>query len=212
MKRLMTISAVGVLIIAASSAQADLMNNGDFETGDLTGWTVFTTTNGTVGGPSLPDVVLFDTNNDGTATNSARFNVGRVDYYAGGRRGGGIYQNVNVGAPGSYRLQADVAVASSYGNLDAGLFELLFDSIVVDSYDFGSISANDSDHALLAADLVGVTAGTHEVRIRMGRNFEIRDYTPRQYIDNVSLVPVPGAALLGMIGLGAVGVKLRKFA
>ena len=29
---------------------------------------------------------------------------------------------------------------------------------------------------------------------------------------HVSVVPVPGAILLGMLGLGAVGLKLRKFA
>ena len=31
-------------------------------------------------------------------------------------------------------------------------------------------------------------------------------------MDNFTVVPVPGAALLGILGLGAVGVKLRKFA
>ena len=31
-------------------------------------------------------------------------------------------------------------------------------------------------------------------------------------LDNVSVVPVPGAVLLGILGLSAVGVKLRKFA
>lgn len=32
------------------------------------------------------------------------------------------------------------------------------------------------------------------------------------YFDNISLVPAPGAVLLGMIGLGVAGLKLRKFA
>lgn len=31
-------------------------------------------------------------------------------------------------------------------------------------------------------------------------------------LDNVTLVPVPGAVLLGLLGLGAAGLKLRKFA
>lgn len=31
-------------------------------------------------------------------------------------------------------------------------------------------------------------------------------------LDNVSVVPVPGAVLLGILGLGAAGIKLRKFA
>jgi len=32
------------------------------------------------------------------------------------------------------------------------------------------------------------------------------------YFDDISFVPVPGAVLLGILGLGAVGVKLRKHA
>jgi hypothetical protein len=35
---------------------------------------------------------------------------------------------------------------------------------------------------------------------------------PDVYFDNISFVPVPGAVLLGMLGLGVAGVKLRKFA
>ena len=122
MKKLMAICAVCLVLV--SSAQADLITNGGFETGDLTGWTVFTTVNGTVGA-GMPDVVLFDTDDDSVASNSARFNVGRVDYYAGGRRGGGIYQNVNVTQPGTYQLQAYAAVLDNRGssNQDGGLFE-----------------------------------------------------------------------------------------
>ena len=210
MKKLMAICAVCLVLV--SSAQADLITNGGFETGDLTGWTVFTTVNGTVGA-GMPDVVLFDTDDDSVASNSARFNVGRVDYYAGGSRGGGIYQNVNVTQPGTYQLQAYAAVLDNRGssNQDGGLFELLFDGVVVDSHDFGSVELNVPEHALLSG-LVGVAAGVHEVRIRMGRNFISDDLTPWQYIDNVSLVPVPGAVLLGMLGLGVAGWRLRKYA
>jgi hypothetical protein len=31
-------------------------------------------------------------------------------------------------------------------------------------------------------------------------------------LDNLAIVPIPGAVLLGILGLGAVGIKLRKFA
>jgi hypothetical protein len=37
-------------------------------------------------------------------------------------------------------------------------------------------------------------------------------YTSRSGSADASVVPVPGAVLLGILGLGAVGVKLRKFA
>ena len=69
-----TVFAVGLLVPAA--ANADLISNGDFSTG-LTGWTVFTTANGTTGA-GLPDVVSFNTTGSG-ASNSAQFNVGEVN-------------------------------------------------------------------------------------------------------------------------------------
>lgn len=84
-----------------AESQTSLVN-GDFETGDLSGWTVFTTGNGTVGGPAYPKVVPFDTDNDGTASNSAQFLVGQVIFDPDEPEGGGIYQVVSLAAGERY--------------------------------------------------------------------------------------------------------------
>ena len=63
------VAALAVTLVASAAP----VPNGDFETGDLTGWTTFTTTNGTIGTPA---VVPFDTTGSG-ASNAAEFNVGR---------------------------------------------------------------------------------------------------------------------------------------
>jgi hypothetical protein len=210
MRRPTIVCTLVVLILAAGSAQADLVN-GNFETG-LTGWSVFTTVNGTVG-VGMPDTVLFDTNNDGIATSSARFNVGRLDFDAGGRSGGGIYQNVDITQAGAYQVQAYTAVLDNRGgsNGDGGLFELLFDGVVVDSFDYGAVTLDVAEHQLLAT-VMDVTVGLHDVRLRMGRNYLSSDVTPWQFIDDVSLtvVPVPAAVLLGLLGLSVAGARLRK--
>lgn len=63
--------------------------NGDFETGDFTGWTVFSEFPGEIGTPA---VVSFDTTGDAVPSLAARFQVGTSD--SGVFGGGGILQNV----------------------------------------------------------------------------------------------------------------------
>ena len=140
----------GLLVGGLLYAQVNLFANGDFETGNLSGWTQFTTANGTLGG-AYPKVVSFDTDGDGTPTMSAQFSVGQVTGGSKTWEGGGIYQAVDLVA-GDYDISVDIAAeGSNYGNGQAGKFELLVDGVVVDTYDFGPISANSTKRSLLAA-------------------------------------------------------------
>jgi len=142
--------------------------NGDFETGDLTGWTLFTTFNGTIGSDSLPHVVSFDTNNDGLATESARFRVGKVVSGVGDGEGGGLFQQVELSS-GDLTIEADIASFNISGaNGSGGYFELLLDGVVVDVHDFGFIERDTTEYSMLSS-LSAITAGTHEIRIRMTR-------------------------------------------
>ena len=172
---------VGVMLV---HAQVHPVVNGDFETGDLTGWTVFTTANGTLGA-GYPQVVLFDTNGDGTETYSAKFQAGRLSN-GGGHQGGGIFQDVNLSA-GEYTVTARAIAADAgtlFGNGSAGFFELLMDGVVVAKHNFGAIKADKT----LRADLTGfvtVAEGTHEIRFRITRPFTQNAITPTQFIDNI---------------------------
>ena len=177
----------GYLLGGLLYAQVNLFTNGDFETGDLSGWTQFTTGNGTMG-EGFPKVVLFDTNGDGTPTKSAQFSVGQVSSGTA-QEGGGVYQNVYLTA-GDYSLTVDIAGAddgTELGNGEAGLFELMLDGVVVDSYDFGAITSGATKHSLLAA-MPGVLEGDHEIRIRITRPVRQELSTVTQYLDNVVLI------------------------
>ena len=105
------------------------------------------------------------------------------------QEGGGVYQNVYLAAR-DYSLTVDIAAAddgTELGNGEAGLFELMLDGVVVDSYDFGAITSNATKHSLLAA-MPGVTEGNHEVRIRITRPVRQELSTVTQYLDNVVLI------------------------
>ena len=180
---------VGVMLV---HAQVNPVVNGDFETGDLTGWTVFTTANGTLGA-GYPQVILFDTNGDGTETYSAKFQAGRSSN--GGRHeGGGIFQDINLSA-GEYTVSANAIAADAgtlFGNGSAGRFELLVDGVVVAKHNFGAINPGKT----LRADLTGfvtVAEGTHEIRFRITRPYTQNAITPTQFIDNVEIVYEGGA-------------------
>jgi hypothetical protein len=206
----------------AASAHAGLINGG-FETGDLTGWTTFTTANGTLG--AAGDVVPFDTDGDGAADESARFRVGELRYTHPVFEGGGIYQGVTLGA-GALVISAEIASWTPWGNLDGGFFELLFDGSVVDSHDFGPIVLGSVERASLFASF-DVTAGTHEVRLRMSRPWLEGETTPLQFVDNVSLrgaaldsvslaeaeppaEPIPEPGSIALLGLGLLGLARAR--
>lgn len=190
-------------------AQAMLIN-GDFETGDLSGWTTFTTANGTLGNGGA--VTLFDTTGGG-ASLAATFNVGQVSFVDGVPAGGGIFQSVALAA-GNYTLSADIAAFNAPStNASGGIFDLLFDNVVVDTLDFGII--NGTERGLLAS-LVNVTAGVHEVRLRMQRPFLRDTNTPYQYLDNIVLrgdtPTVPAPATLALVALGLLCLRRRTAA
>lgn len=199
-----------LLVVTAGSAQSQLVN-GNFGTGDFTGWTLYDTQGyglfgyyGT-GGSALTQVTPFDTAGTGTPVNSAEFEVGEVSGIIGGGglgQGVGIYQNVTLGA-GLLSLSVNMASMSPGNNADGGTFELLINSTAVNTVAIGYIGVNQTIRSTL--DYSGdIAAGTYQIGVEMRRGGGTEwPITPFQYLSDfeLSVTPVPEPSCTALCGV-----------
>ncbi|MEG3440113.1 hypothetical protein V0288_23490 [Pannus brasiliensis CCIBt3594] len=203
----LTAGTTALFWMGASPAGAVDLINGDFATGDLTGWTVFTTPVGN-NGPGLPDVVPFDTT-IGTTSNSARFQVGSG--------GGGILQDVTLFG-GLLNISVDVAAQGLATNSDGGTFALLLNNTVVDSFVSGTILTGGVKRDTLTAS-VPVGAGVNSIGLQITRLFSNSADSPLQYATNFAIsgpatqpntsVPEPDLGM-ALLTLGGLGILIRR--
>jgi hypothetical protein len=203
--RLQFVLAIGFAVLLCSTivapAKADLILNGDFATGTLDGWTVFTTANGT-NGSGLPDVVPFNTTGFGTS-NSAHFNVGDA-IFDGTQQGGGIFQTVNVPVAGFYDFSAAIASNLASGappNFAGGVFSVLINGTLEASVDLGPISTGQTLRDMLSGS-VSLTPGNYDFEIEITRPFATSGNAgqPNQYVTDISLTAVPEPSSLWILG------------
>lgn len=204
---------VGSAMLALASVDncqaVPLLTNGDFETGDLTGWTVFDTTipPGNVGENfGLPDVVSFDVTGSG-ATQAARLQVAHANV-SDPSAGGGLTQSILLSSPGLLSVNVDFAALGS--NADGGTFMLLIDGVSIDTFAVGDISNSAVVRGALSGSLP-VIAGNHSISLEAERFFlngSALGDTPFQFFDNAvaelapSATSVPEPPSLALFGGG----------
>jgi hypothetical protein len=217
MKRMRNMQVVYLaLIVISSPVYANLIQNGDFATGDFTDWTLFTTANGSLGVGPIPRITAFDVSGTGRPI-AAEFQVGQVTL--GPRAaGGGIEQIVATGA-GLYRFHADLAAFSSHVDPDAGNVSILVDGISEDTVNFGPIDPSPSLMQPLRDALTFTTAfsaGMHEIEILITRDYQNSLLSPDQFVANITLVPevvpAPEPATWTILGaaLAALSIGRRR--
>ncbi|MEH2496178.1 hypothetical protein V1294_002657 [Bradyrhizobium sp. AZCC 1678] len=207
-----------VLLVSAVPAKAvEVITNGDFQSG-LTGWTSYTTANGTIAAtPSLPgapqpqnaSVVSFDVTGSG-ASNALSLNAGKINppYGSAPGEGGGVSQTFTTSG-GMATFSADVAAFTRVNGPTAfGLMSVLLDGVVLDSFDFIGPGTSTTLHNTLDFT-TNLTAGQHTIQLQATRVFAPGGGVTSQYFDNVSLdvlTPVPEPSTWAMLILGFVGV------
>lgn len=210
MKRYLPLVLVALLAVFAVQASADnLLVNGSFQSGDFTGWTIGSTSNGTWG-QGYPVVTGWPLG----GMNAAQGEVGEVNF-DGTFQGGTLSQTFTSGA-GAATLSFDWAAMGdgTHQNADGGDFRLLLDGTILADHDVGTIGPNDLLNGTLTANM-NLSAGSHTFEIDVLRPYvSLPGNTPYQYVTNADVegsVPEPGAlVLMGSGVLGLAGVLRRR--
>jgi PEP-CTERM motif len=211
--------AFSAFIVPAQAVE--VLTNGNFDSG-LTGWTSYTTANGTIAAiPSTPgspqpqsaSVVSFNVTGSG-ASNALFLNAGVANPpYGTSQQGGGVTQTFTTSG-GLATFSADIAAFTRVaGDGGLGLLSVLLDGVVLDSYDFGGANGPITLRSTLDFT-TSLTAGSHTLSLQATRLFAPSAGVRSQYFDNVSLdvtAPVPEPSTWAMIILGFAGVGFMAY-
>lgn len=221
MRHVTKLSLAVLLAAYVVPAQAvEVISNGNFNNG-LTGWTSYTTANGTIAetpsqpgipAPQSASVVSFNTK--GTGDSNALFlNAGKINgpYNSAPGEGGGVTQTFTT-TGGIATFSADIAAlyTRTSGYLGLGVMSVLIDGVSVASYDFGDGASGPVTLRSTLNFVTTLAAGSHTLSLQATRNFAPGRGVTSQYFDNVSLdvvaaVPEPSTwamMILGFFGLG----------
>jgi hypothetical protein len=167
-------------------------NNGDFETGNTTGWTVRNTGNG-VGAPGTVEQYDIDGPGPKGSTYAAKFAVGQLTFNSGVQEGVEVVQNLDLTGGVEYTISYSWGTRrdSGTGNAEGGVFAVIVDGQIVGTpYSSGGIGGSNGSakYGDYSVTYTPAASGTYEVGARI-----TRPYTSPgdvfEYVDDFDIDP-----------------------
>jgi hypothetical protein len=155
-----------------AAAQAQEFVNGDFATGDFTGWTIVPTANGVT---RVQEVLQFELVQGQPQVNAAHFSVGQEVSVIGEQAGIEMTQEMNLVAGTAYNFGFNWAAIrySGSANLEGGVFSLIVDGVPLETQAAGSTSSTLWHYGRIDQQFIPSTTGVHTVGVRITRPYTV---------------------------------------
>lgn len=198
---------VGSMAASFCAANAQSFVNGNFETGNLTGWTVTPTSNGTT---DVQDAVQYDIDAGGPLTTNfaGHFAVAEVNFDST-QQGILLTQTMTLTGGTKYTFDFDWAAQTTGSNAEGGVFALVVNGSAIVTQSAGSIATSP-----IVGHITAMYTPTSTGSFAVGSSITRPYQSPGnlfQYVDNFkvsSAVPEPASVLA--IALGVAGFAIRR--
>ena len=192
--RRFALAATVVGLLGVAQARADLLVNGDFETGSLLGWSW---------SPGLSDTtwetVSFDVyGGDGQ---SLALQVPSDPTTSGCSGVLGQSVTLTAGVPYTVSWEQGIENTGPSAILTSGEIEVRLGSQLLHRWSQGTLPGGGYTGLLESKVYVPTVSGPHELQFRFYRAEDFSGSSVSMYVDNVSVVPEP-ATLLMLLGAG----------
>jgi hypothetical protein len=200
--------AIAIGCWSAPAWGANLLTNGDFETGNFNGWTWTPTT---FAEPTMtPSVVSFDTSGTG-ASLAFRVNPGTdVSHYGIGQdEGGALSQSVPMVGGTTYHIQVGASAIMKVGispNVNGGRIRLMIDGNLLWDWSVDFIDQGSTLRNSFHGDYTPIVGGNKTVSLLFTRTFQ--NFSPSMYhfVDNLSVSPVPEPSSIALVTIAVLCV------
>ena len=227
-----TLAALAGLVITTASAHAAIISNGDFETGDFTGWTNTATATIDSTTPLLGSHSALVPNDVGAGAPQALLQafaaqtdpVALSFTFSAADPGAGLGLQVYLGeSAGGGQINLVVVDLDNDGDGDVQIYDTTlasFQTVLTDAVTFGeqttlSLTFNsfgagfDYDLAVGSKSATGLSFSQNNVLDDFDKVSFVNEFGNTGYeIDNVAVVPEPSSAAL--LGLGGLALILRR--